>query len=155
MNSDELQQQIINAITNGKIQATTINIGDHVEHMHVHRIDKVEAGGIGIQIVAKDATINAEQPTQAKNVQTTCNLCPYIQVSKLAEVGTYTPEQFNAMMSKEAEQTASQFAKFLNRHTKTGYLNFGQHSKRQIYHTLHEFFPTMKQYSYSNFALYF
>ncbi len=145
MNSDELQQQIINAITNGKIQATTINIGDHVEHMHVHRIEKVEAGGIGIQIVAKDATINTEQTTQAKNVHPNANLCPYIQVSKLAEVGTYTPEQFNAMMSKEAEQT----------HTKTGYLNFGQHSKRQIYHTLHEFFPTMKQYSYSNFALYF
>lgn len=153
MNRDELQQQIINAITSGKINPTTIIIGDQIQTQH--RIEKVEAGGIGIQIVAKDATINTEQPTQAKNVHTTCNLCPYIQVSKLAEVGTYTPEQFNAMMSKEAEQTASQFAKFLNRHTKTGYLNFGQHSKRQIYHTLHEIFPTMKQYSYSNFVLYF
>ena len=153
MSTEAIQQQIVEAIASGKINPTTIIIGDQIQTQH--RIEKVEAGGIGIQIVAKDATINTEQPTTAKNVQTTCNLCPYIQVSKLAEVGTYTPEQFNAMMSKEAEQTASQFAKFLNRHTKTGYLNFGQHSKRQIYHTLHEFFPTMKQYSYSNFALYF
>jgi len=48
MSTDELKQQIIDALASGKIQATTINIGDHVEHQH--RIDKVEAGGIGFQI---------------------------------------------------------------------------------------------------------
>ena len=103
MSTEAIQQQIVEAIASGKINPTTIIIGDQIQTQH--RIDKVEAGGIGIQIVAKDATINTEQPKQAKNVQTTCNLCPYIQVGKLAEVGTYTPEQFNAMMSKEAEQT--------------------------------------------------
>lgn len=49
MSTDDLKQQIIDALTAGKIQATTINIGDHVEHQH--NIGKVEAGGIGFQII--------------------------------------------------------------------------------------------------------
>ena len=49
MNTDQLKQQIIDAIASGKIQATTINIGDHVEHQH--NVGNVEAGGIGFQIV--------------------------------------------------------------------------------------------------------
>lgn len=48
MNTDELKQQVIDAIAAGKIQATTINIGDRIEHQHY--IGKVEAGGIGFQI---------------------------------------------------------------------------------------------------------
>ncbi len=49
MSTDDLKQQIIDALASGKIQATTINIGDHVEHQH--NIGKVEAGGIGFQII--------------------------------------------------------------------------------------------------------
>ena len=49
MSTDELKQQIIDALASGKIQATTINIGDRVEHQH--NVGKVEAGGIGFQIV--------------------------------------------------------------------------------------------------------
>ena len=49
MSTDELKKQVIDAITSGKIQATTINIGDHVEHQH--NIGSVQAGGIGFQIV--------------------------------------------------------------------------------------------------------
>ena len=49
MSTDELKQQIIDALASGKIQATPINIGDHIEHQH--NVGKVEAGGIGFQIV--------------------------------------------------------------------------------------------------------
>lgn len=49
MSTDALKQQIIDALASGKIQATTINIGDHVEHQHT--VGKVEAGGIGFQII--------------------------------------------------------------------------------------------------------
>lgn len=48
MSTDELKQQIIDAITSGRIQATTINIGDHIQHQH--NIGTVEAGGVGVQI---------------------------------------------------------------------------------------------------------
>ena len=49
MSKEEMQQQILDAITSGKLQVTNINFGDHVEHQH--KIEKVEAGGIGFQIV--------------------------------------------------------------------------------------------------------
>lgn len=48
MSKEEMQQQILDAITSGKIQVTNINFGDHVEHQH--KIEKVEAGGVGFQI---------------------------------------------------------------------------------------------------------
>lgn len=48
MSNEDIKQQILEAITSGRLQATTINFGDHVEHQH--KIDKVEAGGIGFQI---------------------------------------------------------------------------------------------------------
>ena len=54
MSTDALKQQIIDAIAAGKIQATTINIGDHVEHQH--NVGKVEAGGIGFQIIEAGKT---------------------------------------------------------------------------------------------------
>ena len=54
MSTDDLKQQIIDALASGKIQATTINIGDHVEHQH--NVGKVEAGGIGFQIVESTKT---------------------------------------------------------------------------------------------------
>lgn len=47
MSKEEMQQQILDAISSGKIQVTNINFGDHVEHQH--KIDKVEAGGVGFQ----------------------------------------------------------------------------------------------------------
>ena len=48
MSKEEMQQQILDAITSGKMQVTNINFGDHVEHQH--KIEKVEAGGVGFQI---------------------------------------------------------------------------------------------------------
>ena len=54
MSTEDIKRQIVEAIANGKIQATTINIGDHVEHQH--NIGKVEAGGIGFQIIESNKT---------------------------------------------------------------------------------------------------
>lgn len=61
MNTDELKQQIIDALAAGKIHATTINIGDHIEHQH--NIGKVEAGGVGVQIV-EAAKSNLQRPRE-------------------------------------------------------------------------------------------
>lgn len=87
-------------------------------------------------------------PQQADNEE----LCPYIQVERLNEVGVYTPEKFNKMISQEAEKPAPQFAKFLRKHEKSGYLNFYGQTKRQVLNTLHAWFPNIKNYSYQNFA---
>lgn len=47
MNNEDIKRQIVEAITNGTLQPTTIILGDNVKH----KIENVEAGGIGIQIV--------------------------------------------------------------------------------------------------------
>ena len=156
MDTEAIKQQVIDAIVKGKIQATTINIGDRIEHMH--KIDKIEAGGIGFQFVNSGALTENTQPTtrltkQAEKVD--YHFCPYIQTDRLQEVGVYTPEQFNQLISQEAEKTAPQFAKFLRKHEKSGYLNFGGHNKQQIFDTLHAYYPNMKGYKYNNFSLYF
>ena len=61
MSTDLLKQQILDALASGKIQATTINIGDHVEHQH--NVGKVEAGGIGFQIVESTRN-NIKRPSE-------------------------------------------------------------------------------------------
>ncbi len=47
MNTDELKQKIAEAIANGTLQPQTIVLGDNVQH----KIENVEPGGVGIQIV--------------------------------------------------------------------------------------------------------
>lgn len=51
MNNEDIKRQIVEALTNGTLQPTTIVLGDQVKHQHNMHIDKVEAGGIGFQIV--------------------------------------------------------------------------------------------------------
>lgn len=63
MSNDEIKKQILEAIASGKLQATTINIGDHVEHQH--RIEKVEAGGIGFQIIEHSSS-TLRRPKEGK-----------------------------------------------------------------------------------------
>ena len=46
MSNDEIKQQIAAALANGTLQPATIVLGDNVQH----KIEKVEAGGIGVQI---------------------------------------------------------------------------------------------------------
>ncbi len=49
MSNEDIKREIIEALKNGTLQPTTIVLGDNVQHQH--KIEKVEAGGIGIQIV--------------------------------------------------------------------------------------------------------
>lgn len=49
MNNEDIKRQIVEALTNGTLQPTNIIIGDQIQHQH--NIGKVEAGGIGVNIV--------------------------------------------------------------------------------------------------------
>lgn len=52
-----MQKQVLDAITSGKIQATNIILGDNIKEQHNVRIDKVEAGGIGLQMAYKEGEL--------------------------------------------------------------------------------------------------
>ena len=61
MTKEEMQKQILDAITSGKIQPTTIILGDNIQSQH--NIEKVEAGGIGFKIVYNNGEEQTEQPS--------------------------------------------------------------------------------------------
>ena len=60
MSNEDIKREIIEALKNGTLQPTTIVLGDNVQHQKKKK--KVEAGGIGIQIVeAPSATLARPQ----------------------------------------------------------------------------------------------
>lgn len=70
MNTDELKQKIAEAIANGTLQPQTIVLGDNVQH----KIENVEPGGVGIQIVNNPTSDHPlehqpEQPLQEQPQQ--------------------------------------------------------------------------------------
>ena len=66
MNNDELKQKIVDAIASGKLQPTTIVFGDNVQH----KIEKVEAGGIGVQINNGKHEEELAEPKEEESAQT-------------------------------------------------------------------------------------
>ena len=81
--------------------------------------------------------------------------CPFLVANKLAELGLYTPEQFENMFREAAESDAKTLAAFLKKYRQMGVLDFKGMDKKQIFAKLQESFPTMRRYSYSNFIYYF
>lgn len=90
--------------------------------------------------------------TQLPSDTTLSAICKYINVQKLKEFGVYTTDEFEKMFAKKVGEHASDLALFLNKYEGTGILNFENDSKKDIFETLKAHFPSMKHYSYSNFA---
>ena len=65
MNTDELKQKIAEAIANGTLQPQTIVLGDNVQH----KIENVEPGGIGIQIVNNPTSDQTFEPQPEQTLQ--------------------------------------------------------------------------------------
>jgi hypothetical protein len=63
MNNEDIKRQIVEALTSGKLQPTNIIIGDQIQHQH--NIGKVEAGGIGVNIV-QAGTPNLPRPQKGR-----------------------------------------------------------------------------------------
>ena len=61
MNNEDIKRQIVEELTSGKLQPTNIIIGDQIQHQH--NIGKVEAGGIGVQIMQPGIT-NLPRPKE-------------------------------------------------------------------------------------------
>lgn len=110
MNNEEIKQQIADAIISGKIQAANIILGDNVQH----KIEKVESGGIGIQIVnngsVADENASVQQSDQPRSY------CEYINREKLQEFNIYTIDEFEAMFAKATKGTAPELAAFLKKY---------------------------------------
>ena len=78
--------------------------------------------------------------------------CRYIDINALHREGIYSLDEFEKMLRKAAESTASTLGKFLHKYEKIGYLDFHGESKKNILNHLEECYPTMRKYKYKNFA---
>lgn len=81
--------------------------------------------------------------------------CPFLVPNRLAELGLYTPEQFETMFREAAESDAKTLAAFLKKYKQLGVLDFRGKDKKEIFAELQAYFPSMKHYSYRNFTVYF
>lgn len=81
--------------------------------------------------------------------------CPFLVPDRLAELRLYTQEQFEAMFREAAESDAKTLAAFLKKYKQLGVLDFRGKDKKEIFAELQAYFPSMKQYSYRNFTVYF
>lgn len=80
-------------------------------------------------------------------------ICPYINGEELAKKGIYTVDDFQKKLRHACEQEAKVLVDFLIEHEKYGNLDFHGANMKAIYITLRsKCFPTMRDYSYQNFA---
>ena len=77
--------------------------------------------------------------------------CPYIDPDALVN-GAYSVEEFEHKLQQACESEAQVLGMFLHKYAKIGYLDFHGESKKKIFARLKDYFPTMRQYGYRNFA---
>lgn len=131
---------------------TIINVqGDYIAEQNNDIHDcTIYASGIS-PAVSKE--IISESSSGAKDFPE--NSYPFVVYSKLAELGTYTTEEFEAAYRQAAAQGAPKFAKFLKHYSGLGVLDFDGNDKKQIFEILKAFFNVEIKYGYTNFTIYF
>ena len=80
-------------------------------------------------------------------------ICPYINRDEIVKKGIYSVDEFQKMLRQACEQEAKVLVKFLIQHRDYQNLDFHGAGIKAIYTTLRkDCFPTMRDYSYQNFA---
>lgn len=77
--------------------------------------------------------------------------CIYIDEDALRK-GAYSYDIFEKMLREACERDARSLGIFLHKYERIGYLDFHGQSKKKIFEYLRSYFPTMRPYSYANFA---
>ncbi len=132
---------------------TIINVqGDYIAEQNNDIHDcTIYASGIS-PVVNKESI--SESSSGAKEFSS-MNSYPFVVYSKLAELGTYTAEEFEVAYRQAAAQGAPKFAKFLKHYSGLGIFDFEGNEKKQIFEILKAFFPSEIKYGYTNFTVYF
>ena len=132
---------------------TIINVqGDYIAEQNNDIHDcTIYASGIS-PVVNKESI--SESSSGAKELSS-MNSYPFVVYPKLAELGTYTAEEFEAAYRQAAAQGAPKFAKFLKHYSGLGIFDFEGNEKKQIFEILKAFFPSEIKYGYTNFTVYF
>lgn len=132
MNNEDIKRQVVEALINGTLQPHTIVLGDNVQHQH--RIEKVEAGGIGFQFV---------QPASAEPVQTAENTCEqdhdlFCRITETAYREGKAKQVEDDLRS--ACVSAPKLIRAINLYEALGYLDTKNLSSTNLYNLLNEHF---------------
>ena len=156
-----LEEQIINLQKQLKMKdqqstgGTTINVqGNYIAEQN-NDIHDCTIFASGITPGTSSRQTGGVASAEKGNEDTPENNYPFVVLSKLAELGTYTDEEFETVYRQAAAQGAPKFAKFLKHYNGLGVLDFDDNDKKQIFEILKAFFPTEIKYGYTNFTIYF
>lgn len=138
------QKRVMDAIGRD-LSPMEITIRNNIKVTHT---DEQEENPKKKQTNTKAKTKTTKVPKATKEIE-----CPYINADVLAEKGTYTVEHFQRMLRQACEQEAKVLVDFLIKQEKYGNLDFHGANMKAIYTNLRsKCFPTMRDYSYQNFA---
>ena len=124
----------------------TMNKAKHQQEQQVKASSPKSTPKSPIPVTEKTSR-NNEESAEKQEV-----LCPYINGDALAAKHTYTVQEFQTMLRQHCEQEAKVLVQFLIQQEKYGNLDFHGANKKQRYNMLRQCFPTMRVYSYQNFA---
>ena len=102
----------------------------------------------------------SKEPTVFKDIEDVHfedaqQFCYYLNIEQIKDSDIWKPSDIEDKLRQACEADAKTLATFLKKYTDLGYLDFHGDSKKKILVTLQEHFPTMRKYSYQNFANYF
>lgn len=83
------------------------------------------------------------------------NRLPFFVPAKLAELGTYTEEEFDAMYHEAVKGGAPKLAKFLKRYKELEVFDTGDLNKKETFEELKAYFGDELDFGYPNFAVYY
>ena len=80
---------------------------------------------------------------------------PFFVPAKLAELGTYTEEEFDALYHDAVKSGAPKLAKFLKHYKDLEVFNTGNLNKKETFEKLKAYFGAELDFGYPNFAAYY
>ena len=136
MNNEDIKRQVVEALINGTLQPNTIVLGDNVQHQH--RIEKVEAGGIGFQIIQSETS----EPVQpAENNEKEIREHKEYLFCCITETAYREGEADKVEKAlRSACLSAPKLIKAINLYEALGYLDTKNQSSKDLYDLLNEHF---------------
>lgn len=127
----------------------------HIDHHKDLNID-VKSVDDAIRLMSAFMSDRAEdvQPVQEEKPANKTSL-PFFVPAKLAELGTYTEEEFDGLYHDAVKGGAPKLAKFLKRYKELEVFDTGDLNKKETYEELKAYFGAELDFGYPNFAVYY
>ena len=161
------QQALINTLQNenqqlkNQLQAMSktksVHIGYNVEQMTINM-----SGGTLVQhadLVQAGGEVTVQQETSVEDIEQVAtepqSALPFFVPEKLAELGTATAEEFDALYHNAVQAGAPKLATFIKHYRELQVLNTKGYNKKKTYEQLKAYFGEELGFGYANFAAYY